>query len=197
MARMRGGLILLLSLATAVGVLGGCGGDASPADGPSLRLTDPATVPTATPASEERVFRFEGGVVVPPGGPPTSGPTPPPTAGRTYIVQPGDTCVGIAEKLGVTVEALRNANPGIDAGCTNLQPNQELVVPGGSGAVPSPTPQPTAPGPGASGARTYTIQPGDTCYEIAQRYGVELEALIALNGLDCQALQPGQSIRIP
>ncbi len=181
--------------AAAVAVFAACGNGDAPGEEPSLRLTDPASVPTATPASEQRIFRFEGGVIVPPSGLPTAGPTAPPANGRTYTVKPGDTCVGIAEALGVTVEALRNANPGIDAGCTNLQPGQELVVPGTSGPAARPTPTPA--GAAGTGGGTYTIQPGDTCYDIARTYGVDLQALIALNGLDCQALQPGQTIRIP
>lgn len=193
MASVRRTLLMLLLAAFAAAIAGACGGG-SDQEAPSFRLTDPATVPTATPAAEPRVFRFEGGVVVPPSGSPTAGPTAPPATGRTYTVQPGDTCVEIAQSLGVTVEALRSANPGIDAGCTNLQPGQELVVPGTSGAASRATP---TPAPSTGGGRTYTIQPGDTCYDIAQRYGVDLQALISLNGLNCQALQPGHTIRIP
>lgn len=184
---------VLAALATAA-LLGACGGEDDAATGPSLRLTDPATVPTATPAAQERVFRFEGGVVVPPSGSPTAAPNAPQPSSRTYTVQPGDTCFGIAQRLGITVEALRNANPSIDAGCTNLRPGEELVVPGASAGARAPATSTPAPG---GGGRTYTIRPGDTCYDIARTYGVELSALVSLNGLDCSSLRPGQTIRIP
>ena len=195
MASVRARFGTALVVAVVAAIIAACGNGDGPGEGPSLRLTDPATVPTATPASEQRIFRFEGGIIVPPSGSPTAGPTAPPTTGRTYTVQPGDTCISIAEALGVTVEALRNANPGIDPGCTNLQPGQDLVVPGASAPAARATPTPT--GAAGTGGRTHTIQPGDTCYDIARTYGVDLQALISLNGLDCQALQPGPTIRIP
>jgi LysM repeat protein len=89
------------------------------------------------------------------------------------------------------------ANPSIDAGCGNLQPDQVLAVPGGSdggGGGGSQVPTPT-PGPGSGD--TYVVASGDTCYDIALAYGVSVDALIAANDIDCNALQPGDIVQIP
>jgi LysM repeat protein len=41
------------------------------------------------------------------------------------------------------------------------------------------------------------VASGDTCYDIALAYGVSVDALIAANDIDCNALQPGDIVQIP
>ena len=66
-----------------------------------------------------------------------SKPTPPPT-GTTYTVKPGDTLAGIAKALGVTVDALYQANKDKIKNRDEIFPGQELTVPKTSG-LPKPT----------------------------------------------------------
>lgn len=62
-------------------------------------------------------------------------------------------------------------------------------------AVPTLTPAPV--NAGATG-RTYVVQPGDTLYSIAVRFGVPLQTLIDANGIeDPNHLQAGQVLIIP
>ncbi|HEY75572.1 MAG TPA: LysM peptidoglycan-binding domain-containing protein [Thermoflexia bacterium] len=57
-----------------------------------------------------------------------------------------------------------------------------------------PTETPTAP----SQEQVYIVQPGDTLYSIARRYGVRLEDLAAYNGIiNPNLIYVGQQIRIP
>lgn len=82
----------------------------------------------------------------------------------------------IAQRFGVSLQALINANPHI-ANPRLIFPGDFLCVPG-----PAPTPPPRVPTtcpPGFQGR--YTVQPGDTMFFIAQTFGVSLQALINAN----------------
>ncbi len=55
--------------------------------------------------------------------------------------------------------------------------------------MPFPGPQP--------GVREYVVQPGDSLWLIAKRYGTTVEALKQLNGLTSDLLNIGQVLKIP
>ena len=83
----------------------------------------------------------------------------------------------IAQRYGISLNALIAANPHIT--------NPSLIFPCDVLCVPGPMPPPpqcrvpaSCP-PGFQGR--YTVQPGDTMFFIAERYGVSLNALIAAN----------------
>lgn len=66
--------------------------------------------------------------------------------------------------------------------------------------APDITPQPTtAAGSPASGESfIYKVQPGDTVFGIARKFGVEAQALLALNQIpNPNALSVGQELRVP
>jgi LysM repeat protein len=87
--------------------------------------------------------------------------TPPTNQGGAYVVQPGDTLRIIANRIGVTVVDILNANPNI----TNpslIYVGQVIYLPG---AV----------------ASYYTVQRGDTLRIIANLYGTSVYNLELLN----------------
>jgi tyrosinase len=129
-----------------------------------------AALEAANPQITNPDLIFPGQVVVIP-----SGPYPPP---GTYVVQPGDTLSGIAEKFGVTLAALEAANPQIT--------NPDLIFPGQVVHIPPKV-------------KTYVVQPGDTLSGIAEKFGVTLAALEAANPqiTNPDLIFPGQVVKIP
>ncbi|MCP9885039.1 LysM peptidoglycan-binding domain-containing protein [Synechococcus sp. ATX 2A4] len=103
-----------------------------------------------------------------------SGSAPSGGGGRgSYTVKPGETLSEIADRLGTTVQRLIELN-GIR--------NPDMVTEGTRLVVPAP---PAAARPAAvnRNAREHTVQPGETLSGIADRYGVPMSRLMALNKL--------------
>ncbi len=127
------GLALLLALA----ILSACGGGGGQ-EAPRGQLTDPRSVPTATawPQPPETTFLPDALTATPGAGPEEPGgeeegepdaQVTPVDCGDTYTVQSGDYPGKIAEKCGVEVQALLDANPGIDP--ANLHVGDVLNIP--------------------------------------------------------------------
>jgi len=95
-----------------------------------------------------------------------------------YTVVAGDTIYGIARRFGVTPQSIIDlnnlANPNL------IIPSQRLLI-----NVPD-------------GTKTYTVQPGDTLYSIAQRTGVTVDQIVRLNNIpDPNRIFPGQTLILP
>ncbi len=132
-----------------------------------------------------------------------------------YIVQPGDTLYAIADRYGVNVNDLAAINglstdPAIYAGQALAVPPLWPAVPqfgyNNPPTYPAYAPQPMAqpqmwnqPAAAAQpGGGGYVIQPGDTLFGLAQRYGVSVADLQAVNGLsDFSPIIAGQSLALP
>lgn len=103
---------------------------------------------------------------------------------RTYKVRSGDSLWSIARRHGVGIESLAVANR--LALTAILQPGQTLRIPPEGAAE-------AAPGP----AVVHVVQPGDTLWDIASRYGTRVEDLMALNNLGhSEWIRPGQRLVI-
>ncbi len=89
--------------------------------------------------------------------PPNPNPTTPPSGGSVYIVQSGDTLSSIAQRFGVTVNAIVQAN-----GISNpnlIYIGQQLTISGGTTPLPTAVPStPPSPGNGmAFGGQTLNL----------------------------------------
>lgn len=132
--------------------------------------------------------------------PVVSAPKPAAAAGALYTVVAGDTLNGVARRHGTTPAALAAAN-GLTP-TSGLRIGQKLRLPGKAvAAAPAKTPA-AAPAkiPAAKGARTYSVQPGDTLYRIAAKNGITPAALMKANGLTPQTagkIKVGSTLHIP
>lgn len=109
--------------------------------------------------------------------PPAPSPTP---AYITYTIQPGDTLSEIALRYGTTVSALAALNNIAD-------PN--LIYAGNTIRIPQ--------GVDSGSPVYYTIRPGDTLSEIAERFGTTVSALSTLNGIsDPNRIYAGNTLLI-
>jgi len=116
-----------------------------------------------------------------------------PVGAEQYVVQPGDSLYGIAQYLGVSVDALMAAN-GLSNGYY-LQVGQVLLVPSG-GVLPTTATSVQAASVGQS--RSHVVQPGDSLSSLAMMYDVAAEDIAKANNVvDANVLQVGQTLLIP
>ena len=104
-----------------------------------------------------------------------------------YTMRRGDTLYSIARRFDVPLDRLMEANSITDP--TRVAVGTVLLIPEEAG------------GRNASmdGEYTfYTVKRGDTLYGIARRFGIDLEQLLALNGLSTRSvIKPGQKLKVP
>lgn len=139
---------------------------------------------------------------------------------QAVVARRGDTVATVAERAGMPVETLASYN-GLQSG-DRLREGEVLVLPGaagpgtgaGAGQIDITTLASgaiaraeqngaTAPGATTTGAAAaeplrHQVQPGETAYSIARRYGVSPRALAEWNGLGPDlSVRSGQTLMIP
>ncbi len=109
------------------------------------------------------------------------------TTGGTYVVQPGDTLIGIAFRFGISAWELMYTN-GL-GGPHLIFPAQTIIIPGAGGSVPESIPEM---------GDTYVVRPGDTLTQIALRFDTTAFVLAQANGIsDPAVIRAGQVLRVP
>lgn len=100
----------------------------------------------------------------------------PSNKGVNYVVVKGDNLYSIANKYGVTVTDIKEAN---NLSSNTLQIGQVLII------------------PGSENYASYTVKKGDSLWKIANTYGVTVNDLMNINNLEGTTLSIGQSLLIP
>lgn len=126
-----------------------------------------------------------GQTLVIPGGKVPQATAPAPASQTKYTVAEGDSVSSIADDFGVDIQTIVDAN-GLAAPYI-LQPGQEIIIPGGHRSAAPAQPH-----------TTYTVQQGDSLSQIADSFGISINAIINANNLsDPSSIQPGQQLTIP
>ena len=103
-------------------------------------------------------------------------------AGREHLVLPGETLSEVAERYGLGLSRLAQAN--------GIQPPYQVFA-GQIIILPRPD-------PAARPVRTETVRRGDTLAAIAARHKLKLGDIVAANpDLDPDRIRPGQTVRLP
>ena len=101
-------------------------------------------------------------------------------SGITHVVQRGETLYSIARRYGVSMWTIAQAN-GI-ANPNRIYVGQRLVIPTG----------------GAQAGTVHVVQPGETLYSIARRYGLDVWSIARANGItNLNYIYVGQRLVIP
>jgi membrane-bound lytic murein transglycosylase D len=95
-----------------------------------------------------------------------------------YVVKRGDSLYQIASSFNTSVAEIKRRNR---LTSNTLQVGQKLTIQTGN----------------IAGTSQYTVRSGDTPYEIAKKYGMNLSVLLTLNGLNSRSkIYPGQKLWI-
>lgn len=110
-------------------------------------------------------------------------------AAQAYVVEPGDTVSGIADRHGLrTSDVLARNGLGPEGA---IFPGQVLDL-GVEAAVASVSPVEAVP------AGSHTVAAGDTLWAVADAAGIDLETLLTANGLTPSSIiYPGQTLTVP
>lgn len=99
----------------------------------------------------------------------------------TYTVQSGDTLYGISKQHNTSAQRIRELN---NLSSDSLVPGQVLIVSDNDATNPSE-------------CVIYTVEAGDSLYEIAKKYDTTADLIKEYNGLESNDLSIGQELRIP
>jgi LysM repeat protein len=122
-------------------------------------------------------------------------------AGSEYKVKSGDIAYNIAKTHGVSLKALKDANPNVDLG--KLKVGQTIQLPAGgagkSAQAPAAGVKAGAADESSTGGTTtaYTVKGGDTLARIAKKHGTTVKAIRSANNLSGDKINVGQKLKIP
>lgn len=102
-----------------------------------------------------------------------------------YKVRSGDTLGSIAQRHGVRIASIKNAN---NISGTTIRVGQTLTIPGSNGSSSSSS---------NSAPTRYKVRSGDTLGGIADKHGVRLASLKSANNISGSSIRIGQTLTIP
>ena len=108
----------------------------------------------------------------------------------THKVTKGESLGKIAEKYGVTIDAIRNAN---DISGNKIYPGQKLTIPTNGVDMQ----KQGKPSKKSKNPTTHKVMKGESLGKIAEKYGVTINAIRRANDISGNKIYPGQKLTIP
>jgi membrane-bound lytic murein transglycosylase D len=115
-----------------------------------------------------------------------------------HKVKQGETLSGIAERYGTTLEAIAEANDISDP--STIIPGTELKIPTSGSSSGESSPSESSEGDSSGCRLRHRVKKGEWVWQIARKYGVEPQKVMAANNLTsrkAKVLQPGTMLCIP
>jgi membrane-bound lytic murein transglycosylase D len=156
----------------------------------AIRELNPHYLRSVTPPRTASVVRLPTGTMTRVNEAYAALPVSSRVAFREHVVTKGQTTSGIARRYGISLAALREANPEIKARAP--RPGQRLVIPAGAAARWSESDAGSAP----AGSRVHTVRKGETLGGIASRYKTSVAKLKSWNNLSSNNIRAGQKLRV-
>lgn len=118
----------------------------------------------------------------------------PALADATHTVLPGETLYEISCDYSITVDSLMKAN-----GIQNhlIFPGQKLSIPGYGSDSPTNNIPASGGNPANAAGTSYTVQPGESLWLIAQKHGVSYQEIMVANQLGSTVIYPGMVLYLP
>lgn len=177
------------------------------ANPPGGAVTFPGNLAGSTNAAANAIVPPDLGTSVPGGSGTVPGGSPHEAAstGSEYKIKSGDIAYNIAKSHGISLKALKDANPNVDLGKLKVGQTIQLPAAGavttaGGTASAGATAAKAEPAheSAASGATTaYTVKGGDTLSKIAKKFGTTPKAIRSASGLSSDKINVGQKLKIP
>jgi len=122
--------------------------------------------------------------------------TPTPSGPFEYTVQQNDNLGDIATRFGTNLPTLLALNPSIDPATLVIYVGQKILVPPPNMQLPTPTE--VSPSLPYGTIISYTVMPGETLGEIAERFRSTVDAIVKENKLDnANDITAGLILKIP
>ena len=122
------------------------------------------------------------------------------SASSSYKIKSGDTLSKIAKSNGVSLKALSEANPSLDA--SKLKVGQSVTIPAAvrpstTTAAAKSTKSDAAPVTGTGKTITHKVKAGDTLTKLAHQYGTTTAKIREANGMKTTRLLINKELKIP